>query len=253
MHKIDYFYSKLWQMRWMIFLFLTGLTCGTLFSQSGSLNEKAFATFGNMVEDGRNPAIQSQTIFFAVPEAYKNEIYLRVFDPDCGGAYDQPNGLWETNTVFEVYGGEGCISELDARGTEPVGNYKSGTILYRALFACESEVDGKWVSFGPFAKAMGEKLKDYPGYLFFKLIVEGRTGNDGNVYALSVSSHNNTNKEIENAAIFEYRRTYLDGDSLVVHIPELKAGSEKGVPVPLQLKAVKEEMDISIIVEPIDK
>ena len=89
--------------------------CGVLISQAEWGQKKQFATFGNMVEDEPDPCIQSQTIFFVVPEAYKSEFYFRVFDPDCGGAYDQPNGLWETNTVFEVYGGEGCISEFDAR------------------------------------------------------------------------------------------------------------------------------------------
>lgn len=237
----------------MIYLLLTGLTCGTLFSQSGFFNEKAFATYGNMVKEGHDPCIQSQTIFFAVPEGYKNEIYLRVFDPDCGGAYDHPDGLWETNTIFEVYGGEECISEIDARRTEPVGDYKSGTILHKALFACESEVDGKWVSFGPFTTAMGEKLKDYPGYFFFKLIVEGRTGNDGNVYALSLSSHDNTNREIPNSGIFEYRRTYLEGDSPMVHISDLKMDDEKNIPIPFKLQSLKQGIEIGIIAEPIDK
>ena len=226
---------------------------GVLFSQANLGQKKPFATFGNMVENSCDPRIQSQTIFFVVPEGHKNEIYLRVFDPDCGGAYDQPDGLWETNTVFEVYGGEGCISELDARRAEPMGDYKSGTILQKALFACESEVDGKWVSFGPFAEAMGEKLHDYPGYVFFKLIVEGRTGNDGNVYALSVSSRDDINREIPNAGLFEYRRTYMEGDSPVVHVSELKDDSQAEVAIPFQLKALKDELDISIIAEPIEK
>jgi len=227
--------------------------CGVLISQAEWGQKKQFATFGNMVEDEPDPCIQSQTIFFVVPEAYKSEFYFRVFDPDCGGAYDQPTGLWETNTVFEVYGGKKTISEMDARRAEPIGDYKSGKVLHRALFACESEVDGKWVSFGPFTVEMGEKLNDYPGYVFFKLIVEGRTGNDGNVYALTVSSHNNANREISNADIFEYRRTYLESDLPMVQISEIKAENEIDVHIPLQLKAVKQEMDISIIAEPIDK
>ena len=58
------------------------------------------------------------------------------------------------------------LVSLMPAGTAPMGNYKSGTILYKALFACESEVDGKWVSFGPFAAVKGEKLSDYPDISF---------------------------------------------------------------------------------------
>jgi hypothetical protein len=240
-------------MRSLTFLCFFCITGGTLFSQADAEGEKSFATLGNMLGEHSEKELSSQTVFFAVPAQLKDTVYFRVFDPDCGGTYDKPNGLWETNTIFEVYGGKGCISEIDARKTEPTGNYKSGTILHRVLFGCESEVDGKWVSFGPFSIDQGEALDDYPKYVFFKLIVEGRTGNDGNVYALSVSSSGDTIREIANAGIFEYRRTYLKGDSLMVHIPELKDDSEERVPIPLQFKDEKPMLDISIIAEPIDE
>lgn len=233
-----------------LMLFFTG---GILFSQVNTESEKSFATLGNMLGDRYKADVCSQTIFFAVPEKLNEDVFLRVFDPDCGGAYDIPDGLWETNTVYEVYGGKGCISKVDARRSLPEGDYKSGTIIHRALFARESEVDGTWVSFGPFSSDQGEKLEAYPGYVFFKLIVEGRTGNDGNIYALSVSGSPDINAEVANTEIFEYRRIHYEGDKLLVtdHHPEPHDPSVVELPVTLQ--PLKQDIDIIIIAEPLDE
>lgn len=240
-------------MRSIVIFLMLSITGGALFSQVAAGNEKSFATLGNMLGDRYKTDVCSQTIFFAVPAQVNEDIYLRVFDPDCGGAYDKPNGLWETNTVFEVYGGKGCISELDARRLLPEGDYKSGTIIHRALFARESEVDGTWVAFGPFSSDQGETLEAYPGYVFFKLIVEGRTGNDSNVYALSVSSRPDRNREVANAEIFEYRRIHYEGDELLVTDYHPEPNDPSFVRLPVTLQPLKQEINISIIAEPIDE
>lgn len=250
--KIVYFYSKFNQMRSVVVFFMLFFTGGILCSQVEMGNEKSFTTLGNMLGGWSHTDVSSQTIFFAVPAELNEYMYLRVFDPDCGGAYDKPNGFWETNTVFEVYGGKGCISELDARRSLPEGDYKSGTILYRALFARESEVDSTWVSFGPFLPHQGETLEAYPGYAFFKLIVEGRTGNDGNIYALSVSSRPDRNTEIANAEIFEYRRIHYEGDELLVTDYHPEPYDPSVVQLPVTLQPLKQDINISIIAEPID-
>jgi hypothetical protein len=226
---------------------------GTLLSQVDAGENKSFATYGNMTDNHHNGTIRSQTVFFYVPDQHTGDLYLRVFDPDCGGSFDRPDGLWETNTLFEVYGGDGCISGTDARNTVPLGSYKSGTLLHSALFAKESGVDGKWVSFGPFSSGMGEALADFPGYRFFKLIVEGRTGDDGNVYALAISSTSTSNAAIDAAGVFEYRRTYLQGDSLVVDIPDLIHEGDPAIQLPVKLKPLSRRQELNIIAEPIEE
>lgn len=240
-------------MRSFVMLFQLLLLYGTVLSQSGTEEEKPFVTYGNMTVNQYDGAIRSQTVFFYVPDQHTGDLYLRVFDPDCGGSFDRPDGLWETNTLFEVYGGDGSISGEDARGTMPLGSYKAGTLLHRALFAKESGVDGKWVSFGPFTPAMGESLADFPGYRFFKLIVEGRTGNDGNVYALSISSTSNSNTAIDAAGVFEYRRTYLKGDSLVVEVPDLVRTGDPAIQLPVKLQPPLRRQELKIIAEPIEE
>jgi|GEM_PF-1455951 len=214
---------------------------------------KMLVTFGNMSDDTCVDDDFSQAVFCAVPADHTDNIYFRIFDPDCGGVLDQPNGLWETNTVFEVYGGTGCISEKDARGTEPVGNYTSGTLLQREIFAKESAVDGRWVAMGPFDAAEGEKLEAFPGYTFFKLLVEGRTGNDGNLYGLFLSSSPYMNREIPHASFFDYERIALDGNTMVISREDGALLRTEEVKLPVKLSPLKTSPVYNIIAEPIDE
>jgi hypothetical protein len=240
-------------MRAIVTLLLMFLFSGAMLSQVDMGRGKQFITFGNMFDHQIDAVAHSQIVFFYVPESFADHFFLRVFDPDCGGLLDRPEGLWETNSLFEVYGGDGCISGEDARRGEPQGDYKSGTLLHSALFAKESEMDGEWFAFGPFTSGMGESLEDFSGYRFFKLVVEGRTGNDGNVYLLSVSRSNNDHIKIDHAGTFDYRRLYLQGDSLVVDRHHVDQNSETGIILPVALQPLKRTPEFNIIAEPIEE
>lgn len=218
--------------------------------------DRLLATFGNMSEPGTGDDDFSQTIFFAVPGNDTGSFYIRVFDPDCGGEYDLSNGLWETNTVMEVFGGEGCISEKDARLAHPLGNYRSGVLLQRELFARESALDGNWFSFGPFRFDQGEELEGYPGYSFFKLLVEGTTGDDGNVYAVEISRKADSNLAVSYAAQFSYAAAYLDKSQVVMNPASALSGSHgekdnSSVIIPVSLEKIPATRQINILVEPI--
>lgn len=230
-------------------LFLASYLNGQVISESSSL----LATFGNMSDISCGDDDFSQTIFFAIPEKYKGNVFLRVFDPDCGGELDLCEGLWETNTLFEVFGGKDCLSGVDARSADPEGNYKSGTMLQRELFARESEIDGDWFSFGPFSTKQGESISEYPGYVFFKLIVEGRTGNDGNVYGVLVSSSRSSNIAIPKSRVFDYESTYLEENAIrTTHVVADRLSNNK-VPIPLTLEPIQTVPDYSIIAIPLDE
>ena len=146
-----------------------------------------------------------QTFFFVVPKNTSVPIYLRVFDPGCGGSIDEPKNGYDTVTGFSVYGGKGCISEADARNTEPVGKYRSGNLLASRDFRDEAQYDGQWYSFGPFDPNSGEDMPEYGGRVF-KLIAQGKSGDDGNLYRYFMSSRPDANTPIEggNAFTFEY-------------------------------------------------
>ncbi len=65
-----------------------------------------------------------QIFFCLVPADYTKPVYIRIFDPEIGGKYDENKGAFDTFVSFSVYGGQGCWSDKDAKATEPTGNYK---------------------------------------------------------------------------------------------------------------------------------
>ncbi len=162
-------------------------------------------TFGNKAEKSYGDDDFTQTFFFVVPQSHAQPIYIRVFDPNIGGKHDELNSSSDTKTSFTVYGGKGCISEKDARSTNPEGNFKSGTMLKTKTFDSDSKYDDTWYTFGPINPSEGELQTKYGGYVF-KVIAQGTTGNDGNLYRYYLSTLADQNRSVEggNAFTFEY-------------------------------------------------
>lgn len=165
-------------------------------------------TFGNESDISWGDDDFSQAFFFQVPVDYENQVFIRVFDPDIGGSIDEIRGNWNTQCQFEVYGGEGCHSEEDARETSPFGNYKSGTLLDMKVFGESSRYDESWYTFGPFNPAEGEALELVNNYYVFKVICEGITGDDGNMFRYFLSTSANENIPIEGANAFAYEYSF---------------------------------------------
>ena len=148
----------------------------------------------------------SQTFFFLIPNNFNQPVYVRVFDPDIGGEHDEINGIWDSRTTFSIYGGKGCWSDDDARGTDPTGNYKSGVLLATRTFAEDPRYDNNWYTFGPFNPTEGEFVERWDGYVL-KIIAEGVAGDDGNLYRYYLSTDANSNRPIEGANAFAYEYT----------------------------------------------
>ncbi|MCK5168889.1 MAG: hypothetical protein KAQ75_03340, partial [Bacteroidales bacterium] len=91
-------------------------------------------TFGHKAEISWGDDDFSQTFFALIPTEHTSPIFIRVFDPDCGGEIDEINGFWDTKMEYSVYGGVGCFENEDAKGIDPVGNYKSGNLLATKAF-----------------------------------------------------------------------------------------------------------------------
>ena len=122
-------------------------------------------------KDIGNPPNDPGSFFFKIPAGYDDPFYIRVFDPDIGGKNDEINGEFNTKMTYEIYGGEGCLSDPDAQETDPVGNYKSGNLLAAKEFSNEPEYDDNWYTFGPFNPTEGEWNEYWQGYIF-KIIAE---------------------------------------------------------------------------------
>jgi hypothetical protein len=176
-------------------------------------------TFGPKAETSWGDDDFSQTFFFMIPETYKGAVYIRVFDPDAGGEIDELNGTFDTQMSYTVYGGKGAYSDPDARETDPKGNYKSGNLLASKVFGVNPRYDNNWYTFGPFNPTDGEYDKMFKSYIF-KIICDGTTGDDGNMYRYFLSTSSNENKPIEgaNAFAFEYSFRMHDNPKEVSHI-----------------------------------
>lgn len=164
-------------------------------------------TFGKASETKWGDDDKSQAWFAVIPDEITKPVFIRVFDPDIGGENDEKNGEYDTKVRFSVYGGNGCISEKDAKSFNPTGNYKSGIQLFSKVFGESEEYDGKWYTFGPINPVEGENNPEYGGYVF-KIIADGLSGDDGNLYRYFLSSSPDENIPVEGGNMFTYEYTF---------------------------------------------
>jgi hypothetical protein len=160
----------------------------------------------------------SQTFFLTVPKTQKDPIYVRVFDPDVGGALDEMKGDFNTKCKFSVYGGIGAFTNVDAQGPDPVGHYDSGNLLYTKTFGVDPKYDNNWYTFGPYNPTEGEYVKELDAYVF-KVIAEGISGDDGNIYKYFLSTKPDRELKIEGANAFTYEYCFrLPNTPTICHI-----------------------------------
>ncbi len=145
-----------------------------------------------------------QIFFCLIPSSQTNAVYIRIYDPDTGGSLDEVKGDFNTIVNFSVYGGIGCWSDTAAQSVHPSGNYKSGYLLSSKSFGADPKYDGKWYSFGPFNPSEGEYAEILGGHAF-KIIAQGISGDDGNLYRYFLSSSPEENIPVEGGNFFTYK------------------------------------------------
>ena len=195
--------------KYLLFIFFTIASVGVIGQPVPAEDENIpyLMTFGPKADTDWGDDDFSQTFFFVIPPEHTSPIFIRIFDPDCGGEVDEINGFWDTRITYTVFGGVGCHSEEDAKGIDPIGNYKSGNVLATKTFGENPRYDNNWFTFGPFNPTEGELDEKYGGYIF-KLICEGIAGDDGNMYQYYVSTSQTENKRIEGANAFAYEYSF---------------------------------------------
>ena len=206
------------------YLLIVGLMLATINIQgqltpSPEENIPFLVTFGKKADTSWGDNDFSQIWFFLVPETYKGQVFIRVFDPDVGGANDELNGVFDTKMQYSIYGGKDAFSHPDMKQINPKKNYKTGTLLTTKIFGVDPNYDNKWFSFGPFAPTQGELDPEYGGYIF-KVICEGIDGDDGNMYRYFMSTSGTANIPIEGGNAFTYEYTFRlhDNPNQVSHI-----------------------------------
>jgi len=163
-------------------------------------------TFGGQADKSWGDDDFCQIFFLRIPATQTKPVYIRIFDPDTGGELDEEKGEFNTKVRFSVYGGIGCFSDEDAQAVDPVGNYKSGNLLASKSFGESNRYDNNWYTFGPFNPSEGEYIEKFDGQIF-KIIVQGESGDDGNLYNFFLSTQAKENKEVEGGNLFTYEYT----------------------------------------------
>jgi len=154
----------------------------------------------------------SQSFFFMIPKSFSQPVYIRVYDPEVSGTTDELNGVFDSRMTYTVYGGKDCYSHKDAKETQPTGNYKSGNLLASKSFGNQPEFDNKWYTFGPFNPSEGELVQQYESYVF-KVICDGVSGDDGNLYQYYLSTRQDENRPVEGANAFAYEYSFRMHDN----------------------------------------
>jgi len=190
---------------WIIFLFLKAAT--PLFSQSAPAideNIPYVMTFGGDASTSWGDDDFCQIFFCLIPSSQTEPVYIRVFDPDTGGALDEVKGVFNTIINFSIYAGKGCWSDTAAQSIRLAGNYKSGYLLSSKSFGADLKYDKKWYTFGPFNPSEGEYAEKLRGRVF-KIIAQGISGDDGNLYKYFLSTNQVENAAVEGGNFFTYK------------------------------------------------
>ena len=181
--------------------------CTSVFAQVAPAvdeNIPHLVTFGGNSDTSWGDDDFCQIFFCVIPDSKVDPVYIRIYDPDTGGALDEPKGPFNTVVKFSVYAGAGCWSDTASHSIHPTGNYKSGYLMSSKTFGSDPAFDRKFYTFGPFNPLEGEYVEKLGGRVF-KIIAEGVSGDDGNLYKYYLSSRPDENKAVEGGNFFTYK------------------------------------------------
>jgi hypothetical protein len=152
-----------------------------------------------------------QIFFCVIPPSQTGPVYIRVYDPDTGGDLDEPKGDFNTIVNFSIYGGKDCWSDTAELIVNKVGNYKNGYLLASKSFGPDPQYDKKWYSFGPFNPSEGKNVEKLGGHII-KIIAQGISGDDGNIYKYFLSTSAVENIPVEGGNLFTYKYHFRFSD-----------------------------------------
>lgn len=185
------------------------LVCGfvLLFHLADAREDAYMVTYGPKAGtiEGDNDFLQ--VVFFKIPETGSaDRLFLRLFDPDCGGLHDaRYYGKYDTVTRFKLFGGMGAYTSPGLIKPSPgQTESSSGVLLGQKDFGEDTALDGKWRTAFEFKLNDGEKVD---GNRYFRLIIGGVSGDDGNRFMVAVSEKKDSNLPPGNLEMFTYSPT----------------------------------------------
>ena len=190
----------------LIILFILSSSV-SVYSQSAPAEDENISylvTFGGNAQNSYGDDDHLQVFFCVIPASHSAPFYIQVYDPDTGGDIDEKVANFNTIINFSVYGGKNCWSDMESTNSSTKDNFKSGYLLASKSFGVDPKYDKKWYSFGPFNPSEGEYVQILGGRVF-KIIAQGISGSDGNLYKYFLSSSPVENIPIEGGNFFTYK------------------------------------------------
>ncbi len=184
----------------VLLIALVHIICLGAVSSLASERELAFLiTYGTDAGTVEGDDDFLQVIFIRTPEDMSDKLYVRIFDADCGGKWDEQfKWKWDTRTRFRLFGGKGAYSTPGIKKPTPAKPALfSGILIADEEFGEDPLRDDKWHTFAVVNPEDGEKIGKFR---YFKLVVEGKNGNDGNTFLVTATRDplsNNIPPEVE--------------------------------------------------------
>ena len=197
----------------MIISFILNTGIGLFSQPAPAIDENItyLMTFGGNASTSWGDDDFCQIFFCIIPPSQTGPVYIRVYDPDTGGDLDEVKGEFNTTVNFSVYGGEDCWADTAELIVSKGGNYKNGYQLASKSFGNDPQYDKKWYSFGPFNPSEGKNVEKLGGHVF-KIIAQGISGDDGNIYKYFLSSSAVENVPVEGGNLFTYKYHFRFSD-----------------------------------------
>ena len=196
--------------------------------------------YGNAALSREGDLNHRYRVYVSLPAETDDRVYVRVFDPDTGGAHDTLYGAgFDTTTSFLLFGGDGAFTNAigpvkveDGAGADPQRppeEEAAGDVIYQTEFGPDGRGDDEWVALVPLTAAQGELID---GRAYFRLDILGTDGNDANVFRVELSSSASRSQAVEGARIFSYEPTlrWPDGQKSL----EVGFNADAGAQISLQ-------------------
>ncbi len=162
-------------------------------------------TYGPKADISEGDDDYKQIIFFQIPNDITDSIYVRIFDPDCGGLRDELYNNWDSETQFRLFGGAGAFTAPTIKKTTPNDkDLTTGILLADQSFGIDPFLDDNWYTFATVSPTSGEKIGN--NYLF-KLVVNGISGDEGNIYKVAISHSPLRNALPKGSELFSFTPT----------------------------------------------
>lgn len=197
---------KLWE---NLFLGLMFLSISAISGQE-IVDFVTFGADGNPIEG--DPDFK-QVFFIQVDENADDSLIIELFDIDCVGEIDQMfSQQFNSEFRFSLYGGAKAYSAKSITSVAPSSlDLYQGELIEELFVSQETAYDNKWIPFAHLDKKQGEFID---GSYYFKLLVEGLSGDDANVYNVRTVSKNKDRIKIINYAPTVHRLPNMDAIEL---------------------------------------